>query len=70
MLSNRASAEIAKFSAKPITERLKFTAYEQVVENFCRRHCGKTPDGELCFLAAEMHRQLLWSLFQSYSREN
>lgn len=70
MLSDRASAEIAKLSAKPITDRLKSTAYEQVVENLCQEHCGTAPDGELCARARELHRKLLLYLFQSYSREN
>lgn len=70
MISNKTAAKIAQLSAKPITDRLSSTAYEQVVENFCLPRCDKTPDAELCPRAERKHRQFLALLFQSYSRLN
>ncbi|GAI95186.1 unnamed protein product, partial [marine sediment metagenome] len=48
MISNEIIDKIAELSAKAITSRLRSTAYEQVVENFCLPRCGNTPGGELC----------------------
>jgi len=70
MLNNRVSTEIAGLSAKLITDRLKYTAYGLLVENFCRRRCGKSPDGELCPLAQGAYKFFLQQLFRDYSREN
>lgn len=70
MISNKARAKIAKLSAKPITDRLSSTAYEQVAENFCLKWCGHTPDGELCDEAEMVHRLFVGLLFRSYSGLN
>jgi len=70
MITNKTAAKIAKISALAITDRLRSTAYEQVVENFCLPRCGHTPNGDLCAQARQLHRQLLRFLFQAYSQEN
>ena len=70
MITDKTRAKIAMISAKPITDRLKSTAYEQVVEKFCQRRCGHTPDGELCTEAERTHRLFAALLFGSYSGLN
>ena len=70
MISNKTAAKIAELSAKPITDQLRATAYEQVVEKFCLPRCGHTPDSELCDEAERLHRQFIALLFQSYCRLN
>lgn len=70
MITNKTRAKIAELSAKPITDRLSSTAYEQVVENLCLPRCGHTPDGELCAEAERVHQLLVALLFKSYSRLN
>jgi len=70
VISNKTRDKIARLSAKPLTHRLRATAYEQLVENFCLPRCGKTPDGELCTAAKEIHKQFLGLLFKSYSKFN
>jgi len=68
--TNKTRTEIAEVSAKLITDRLSSTAYEQVVENFCLKLCGHTPDGELCIDAERAHRLFVALLFKSYSGLN
>lgn len=70
MISNKTAAKIVQLSAKPLTDRLRATAYEQVVKNFCLRRCSKTPDGELCDEAERTHRRFIALLFDAYSRFN
>jgi len=70
VISNKTKDKIAELSAKSITDRLRATAYEQVVEKFCLPRCGHTPDGELCDEAERTHRRFIAFLFQSYSRLN
>lgn len=70
MISNKTRDKIAELSAKPITDRLKFIAYEQVVEKLCLPRCGHTPDGELCDGAERTHRLFVALLFRSYSGFN
>jgi len=70
VISNKTRDKIARLSAKPITHRLRATAYEHLVENFCLPCCGKTPDGELCTAAERMHQRFLSLLFNAYSRFN
>jgi len=70
MITDRIGKKIAKVSAKLITDRLQSTAYEQVVEKFCLKRCGRTPDGELCDEAERVHRLFLALLFGDYSGSN
>lgn len=70
MITDKTKDKIAKVSAKRITDRLRATAYEQVVEKFCLPRCGHTPDGELCDEAERTHRRFLSLLFDAYSRFN
>ncbi|MBA7682146.1 hypothetical protein ES703_90492 [subsurface metagenome] len=70
MISNKTAAKIAELSAKLLTDQLKPIAYEQVVENFCLKRCGKTPDEDLCPAAKEAHQLFVALLFDEYSRFN
>ena len=70
MITDKTKDKIAKVSAKRITDRLSFQAYEQVVECFCMPQCGHTPDRELCDEAERAHRLFVALLFKSYSRLN
>jgi len=70
MITDKTAAKLAKLSAQPITDRLRFTAYEQVVENFCLPQCGHTPNSELCLEAERVHRLFVEFLFKAYSQEN
>ncbi len=70
MIPNKTAAKIAQLSAKPITDRLSSTAYEQVVEKLCLPRCGNTPDAELCPDAERAHQCLLSLLFDEYIRSN
>jgi len=70
MISNKTRDKIARLSAKPVTSRLRATAYEQVVENFCLPRCGKTPDADLCPAAKRIHQHFLSLLFDEYIRFN
>lgn len=70
MITNKTRAKIAELSAKSITDQLRFTAYEQVVENFCLKRCGCTPNSELCLEAEMVHRLFVTLLFKSYGKLN
>ena len=70
MITNKTRAKIAELSAQPITDRLRSTAYQQVVECFCRPQCGHTPDSELCKEAERAHRLFVALLFNTYARLN
>ena len=70
MITDKTKDKIAKVSAKRITDRLSYQAYEQVVENLCLKRCGRTPDGELCDEAERTHRLFVALLFRSYSGSN
>ena len=70
MITNKTRAKIAELSAQPITDRLSPQAYEQVVENFCLKRCGRTPDSELCNEAERARRLFVALLFRSYSGSN
>jgi len=70
VITNKTRAKIAELSAQPITDRLKSTAYEQVVEEFCLPRCGRTPNGELCDEAEMVHRLFVALLFKSCCQEN
>ena len=70
MITDKTRNEIAQLSAKSISSRLRAPAYEQVVENFCLKRCGKTPDAELCPAAKRTHQRFLSRLFDLYIRFN
>ena len=70
MITDKTRAKIAEVSAQPITDRLRFTAYEQVVENFCLPRCGCTPNGELCDEAEMVHRLFVALLFGDFCKLN
>ena len=70
MITDKTKNKIAKVSAKRITDRLSYQAYEQVVENLCLKRCGRTPDGELCDEAERALWLVVALLFKSYSGLN
>lgn len=69
---NKTTDKIAKLSLKPILDRLSKTAREQVEENFCMPHCGRTPHGEeeFCDDAEYVLKRYLSRLFRRYSKLN
>jgi len=70
VISSKTRDKIAELSAKAITDQLSHQAYEQVVENFCLKRCGRTPDSELCPAAKGAHQHFLSLLFDAYIRFN
>lgn len=70
MITDKTKDKIAKVSAKRITDRLRSTAYEQVVENFCLPWCGRTPGGELCDEEERVHWLFAALQFEAYGRLN
>ncbi|MBA7588168.1 hypothetical protein ES708_30219 [subsurface metagenome] len=70
MITNKTAAKLAELSAQPITDRLRSTAYEQVVEKFCLPLCGHTPNGGLCKEAEMVHRLVVALLFGAHSELN
>jgi len=70
MISNKTADKIAELSAKSLKRRLRATAYEQVVENFCLKRCGEPPDADLCPAAKRIHQRFLSLLFDAYVKFN
>ena len=64
------SDETVELLLEPTIERLTDRAYEAVVEHFCQKHCGRTPNGNFCGCANFIYQRLKEILVQDYARNN